>query len=116
MDQRRRGDQGIAPGPRVGNVQTRATASDRSIDGEDPPVEFGQDARLKPRPQHGALCRVTALDLRHLFAVNSLRKSGNIYDLQAVLGHSSIKTTEIYLDFLDPVTRQRAMRRVSHLS
>jgi integrase len=28
-----------------------------------------------------------------------------------ILGHASIKTTELYLDFLDPVTRQRAIRR-----
>lgn len=51
-------------------------------------------------------------DLRHRFAVTYLRNGGNIYDLQGVLGHSSIKTTELYLDFLDLVTRQRAIRRV----
>ena len=41
-----------------------------------------------------------------------LRRGGSIYDLQATLSHSPIETTEIYLDFLDPETRQRAMRRV----
>jgi integrase/recombinase XerD len=51
-------------------------------------------------------------DLRHRFAVNYLRTDGNIYDLQGILGHSSIKTTELYLDFLEPATRQRAIRRV----
>jgi integrase/recombinase XerD len=51
-------------------------------------------------------------DLRHRFAVNYLRTGGNIYDLQGILGHSSIKTTEIYLDFLDPTTRQRAIRQI----
>jgi integrase/recombinase XerD len=39
-------------------------------------------------------------DLRHKFAVDYLRRGGNIYDLQRILGHSSIKTTEIYLDHL----------------
>lgn len=39
-------------------------------------------------------------DLRHLFAVTYLRQGGNIYRLQKILGHTSIKTTEIYLDYL----------------
>lgn len=50
-------------------------------------------------------------DLRHRFAVNYLRNGGYIYDLQGVLGHTTLKTTEIYLDFLDPETKQRAIRR-----
>lgn len=41
-------------------------------------------------------------DLRHWFAVDYLRRGGNIYDLQQILGHSSIKTTERYLDYLTP--------------
>ncbi|MFL7903611.1 tyrosine-type recombinase/integrase [Azospirillum argentinense] len=49
-------------------------------------------------------------DLRHLYAVNYLRDGGSIYDLQLILGHSSVKVTEMYLDYVDPVTRQRAMR------
>jgi integrase/recombinase XerD len=39
-------------------------------------------------------------DLRHLHAVEWLKSGRSIYDLQIRLGHSSIKTTEIYLDFL----------------
>ena len=41
-------------------------------------------------------------DLRHLYAVDYLRKGGKIYALQKILGHSSLKTTELYLDFLTP--------------
>lgn len=41
-------------------------------------------------------------DLRHLFAVAYLKRGGSIYDLQHLLGHGSIKTTEIYLRFLTP--------------
>ncbi len=49
-------------------------------------------------------------DLRHWFAVDYLRsRRGSIYELQQVLGHRSIKTTEIYLDFLTPEEKQDAM-------
>jgi integrase/recombinase XerD len=41
-------------------------------------------------------------DLRHLHAVNWLKQGWSIYDLQRRLGHTSIKTTEIYLNFLTP--------------
>lgn len=42
-------------------------------------------------------------DLRHLFAVDFLRLGkGTIYDLQSILGHRSIKTTEGYLQHLTP--------------
>jgi integrase/recombinase XerD len=41
-------------------------------------------------------------DLRHVHAVDWLKAGRSIYDLQHRLGHSSIKTTEVYLDFLTP--------------
>lgn len=47
-------------------------------------------------------------DLRHDFAVRYLRQGGSIYQLQGILGHSSIKTTEIYLDYLTPEEAQQA--------
>jgi integrase/recombinase XerD len=55
-------------------------------------------------------------DLRHWFAVDYLRpaaaggRGGSIYDLQKILGHSSIKTTEIYLDYLTPEEAEQAKR------
>lgn len=49
-------------------------------------------------------------DLRHYFAVMYLRGGGYIYDLQGILGHASIKTTEGYLRYLTPEEKQRAMR------
>lgn len=52
-------------------------------------------------------------DLRHLFAVEYLQHCrGTIYALQQILGHASIKTTEIYLDFLTPAERQAAIHGV----
>jgi integrase/recombinase XerD len=37
-----------------------------------------------------------------------LRRGGNIYRLQKILGHSSIKTTELYLAFLTPEEQMQA--------
>lgn len=55
-------------------------------------------------------CRFRFHDLRHLFAVEYLREgTGGIYDLQRILGHTSVKTTEIYLDFLTPEQAAAAM-------
>jgi len=41
-------------------------------------------------------------DLRHLHAVEWLRAGRSIYDLQGRLGHESITTTEMYLEYLTP--------------
>jgi integrase/recombinase XerD len=49
-------------------------------------------------------------DLRHLYAVEYLRaRKGSLYDLQRLLGHESVKTTEIYLAFLTPEQVKSAM-------
>lgn len=55
-------------------------------------------------------------DLRHLFAVNFLRElRGSIYELQQIMGHASIKTTEQYLDHLTPAEKQAAIHgRAAH--
>jgi integrase len=49
-------------------------------------------------------------DLRHWYAVDYLRRGGSIYDLQQILGHASIKTTEVYLRYLTPDESQLAKR------
>jgi integrase/recombinase XerD len=41
-------------------------------------------------------------DLRHFHAVQWLKSGRSIYDLQKRLGHSSLKVTEMYLNFLTP--------------
>jgi integrase/recombinase XerD len=75
--------------------------------------QFGATARRLARKsaqesaQKSAQCRHTFLrfrfhDLRHLFAVRYLQKSGSIYTLQGIMGHTSVKTTEIYLAYLTP--------------
>lgn len=50
----------------------------------------------------------TCHSLRHRYAVDYLKAGGSIYDLQKILGHASLKTTEIYLDHLTPEEEQTA--------
>jgi integrase/recombinase XerD len=47
-------------------------------------------------------------DLRHLHAVQWLKDGRSIYDLQKRLGHTSVKTTEIYCGYLTPEEERRA--------
>lgn len=49
-------------------------------------------------------------DLRHWFAVEWLKAGRSIYDLQQHLGHSSVSTTEIYLEFLTVEEKEKAKR------
>ena len=35
-------------------------------------------------------------DLRHTFASHFMMRGGNLYDLQKLMGHSEVKTTERY--------------------
>lgn len=49
-------------------------------------------------------------DLRHWFAVDWLKSGRSIYDLQQHLGHSSVSTTEIYLEFLTVEEKEKAKR------
>ena len=50
-------------------------------------------------------------DMRHLYAVEYLRGGGDIYDLKDHLRHSSVKTTEMYLEFLTPEEAERAKHK-----
>jgi integrase/recombinase XerD len=47
-------------------------------------------------------------DLRHWYAVDYLRRGGSIYTLSQILGHSSVKVTEIYLRYITPEEAERA--------
>ncbi len=47
-------------------------------------------------------------NLRHRFAVDFLKSGRSIYELQQRLGHTSVKTTEIYLAYLTPEEAQIA--------
>jgi len=52
---------------------------------------------LKSQIQNSSL--ISPHKLRHTYAINWITKGGDIRTLQKILGHSSIKTTEIYLDY-----------------
>ena len=49
-------------------------------------------------------------DMRHLYAVEFLRAGGDVYTLKEHLRHSSVKTTEMYLEFLTPEEAENAKR------
>lgn len=49
-------------------------------------------------------------DMRHLYAVEFLRGGGSVYALKEHLRHSSVKTTEMYLEFLTPEEADAAKR------
>jgi integrase/recombinase XerD len=71
----------------------------------------------KAAQQGGEFKRFRFHDLRHLFAVTFLReRRGTIYDLQQVMGHASIKTTEGYLDHLTPDERRDAIQGVAQIA
>lgn len=50
------------------------------------------------KTKHGFRFRIH--DLRHKFAIDYLRAGGDIYALKDILGHTSVKTTEIYLGYV----------------
>lgn len=62
---------------------------------------------------HGV--RLSPHTLRHTFAVSFLRNGGDIYMLSRILGHSSVKTTEVYLKSLGVEALQEAQARTSLL-
>jgi integrase/recombinase XerD len=55
-------------------------------------------------------------DLRHWHAVQWLKDGRSIYDLQHRLGHSSIKTTEIYCEYLTPDEQRAAKQQTGTIS
>ena len=54
--------------------------------------------------------------LRHTFAVNYLRAGGNLFYLSKILGHTSVKTTERYLQSLNVSDFQAVHNGLSILS
>ena len=62
--------------------------------------------------KHGAPFRPFRFhDLRHWHAVQWLKDGRSIYDLQHRLGHTSIKTTEMYSEYLTPEEQRTVKER-----
>ncbi len=57
--------------------------------------------------------RIRVHDLRHTFAVHFLEQGGQLYDLQKLLGHSTIRLTERYSHFSQAMS-ERARGLVDH--
>lgn len=53
-------------------------------------------------------------DLRHTFATMLLLNGANLIQLKELLGHSSVKITEIYLDVL-PKSKQEIVNKINYL-
>lgn len=53
------------------------------------------------------LDKVHAHSFRHLFAIHFLEQGGNLADLADILGHGSIKTTQIYARTTDKMKKQQ---------
>lgn len=67
-----------------------------------------REAIKKAKARGEELQRFRFHDLRHLYAVEALRSGTGIYELSQHLGHTSVKTTEIYLEFLTPEQKAAA--------
>jgi integrase/recombinase XerD len=71
-------------------------------------------AMARAKKEGTTVARFRFHDLRHLFAVEALRSgSMSIYALSKHLGHTSVKTTEIYLSFLTPEEAEAAREGVA---
>ena len=79
-----------------------------------PASRFGDIRRRVARKATHGFTGFRFHDLRHLYAVEYLKAGrGSLYDLQRLLGHASVKTTELYLDFLTPEQAKVAMHGVA---
>ena len=65
------------------------------------PAEISQIVKKRMRACGLDSPKITAHSLRHSAAINALKLQGDIYAVQKMLGHKSIKVTEIYLRALE---------------
>lgn len=71
-------------------------------------THFRRAAAARAKKEGRQFRRFRFHDLRHLYAVEELRSGRGLYDLSKHLGHTSVKTTEIYLAFLTPSQAEAA--------
>jgi integrase/recombinase XerD len=77
---------------------------------------FERDFKLIGRKLGIAGVRFSPHTLRHTFAVSYLRDGGNLFYLSRLLGHSSVTTTQKYLQSVNVDDLQALHDRLSPLS
>ncbi len=75
----------------------------------------GWTVKLRRYAKKAGLKRFSAYDLRHQFALESLRNGMDVFSLQKAMGHSTLSMTERYLALSDDDV-QRAHRKASPVS
>lgn len=79
-----------------------------------PAFIYSRARRAAQKAAQGAKVEFTGFrfhDMRHLYAVEFLRGGGDIYTLKEHLRHTSVKTTEMYLEFLTPEEAEAVKKR-----
>jgi integrase len=76
------------------------------------PIPAHLDRQFAAARKRAGSTKIRFHDLRHTFASHFMMNGGNIYDLQKILGHSSVKMTERYAH-LSPNHLSDAMKIVS---
>lgn len=70
---------------------------------------------LKVLAKKAGISKVVSTHIaRHSFADLARKNNGDIYDIKTILGHSSICTTQTYLNKLDTETQDKALQNVFH--
>jgi integrase/recombinase XerD len=77
---------------------------------------FQRDLKLMCTRLHMSGVRCSPHTLRHTFAVSYLRAGGNLFYLSRILGHTSVKTTEKYLQSLGVEDLQAVHDKLSLLN
>ena len=77
---------------------------------------FGRDFKAIGEQLGMTGVRISPHTLRHTFAVSYLRNGGNLFYLSRVLGHSSVTTTQKYLQSVNVDDLQAVHDRLSPLT
>ena len=83
-----------------------------NVDGSPIDVQHLSRKFRKAQARAGFTTFIRFHDMRHTFASNFMMNGGNIYDLQKILGHSSLEMTQRYVH-LSPAHLENAIRIIS---
>lgn len=89
--------------------KAKTKAFDRSVTTENIPIRSVQVTMKLAVQEAGIMKRATSHTLRHSYATHLLEAGVNILNIQQFLGHSTLRSTMIYLH-LTTVSRERAVK------